>query len=696
MHPLGVGKIYLLKFKTMVFDPQQFFAIAECCEHSPFGKKLPNALYIHHSALSSLEAILTEYEEQARTLLTESNQFDLIKFHTDQPKISYLCYPNFDHDPHPALKKSIIIDLLTQEINIWEYEKRDNPPILHRKETFLTPDYPLYEIFAHLTHCEESLGLLDQARAIGTKQQWEKRLLAHHISFNGHFLTCKVEFKNPQRKIERHKAALMRNELSRPVKTALDLGIFQEGMSFFDYGCGYGGDFERISQRGFVSHGWDPHYRPDEPLHKADIVNLGYIINVIESLGERREALINAWHLTKQVLIVAAQVLIDDERRGVVAFGDGIITNRNTFQKYYEQEELKIYIDQVLKVDSIPISLGIYLIFKDEEKAQLFRASFFRSKLKTPRIQRKVRRFEDYQILLNPLIEFVTNRGRLPVKGELENEGEIKLEFGTIRKAFKLVLEATDQQEWEEIEEKRRQDLLLYIALSSFKERPKYVHFSYEMREDIKALFGNYQKACLLADLTLLSLRDLQNIADLCRKSKVGKKTANSLLIHVNALENLEPILRLYEGTANRTFGRLDDCNIIQLYFHKAQIAYLSVPNFDTEAHPIIMEKMTIDLQNLKVYYWAADLEANPPIIHEKEKFVTENYPLYNKFLKLTNQEKERGLFNYKKIHYLRDWLKILTENCIEIKGHSIYWRKDADPYQVKLLKSKINQRKKQ
>ena len=84
---------------------------------------------------------------------------------------------------------------------------------------------------------------------------------------------------------------------------------------------------------------------------------------MIEDINERRDSLINAWELTNKVLIVAAQVLIDDRDRGVIAYGDGIITNRNTFQKYYEQEELKFYIDQVLEVDSVPISFGIFLVY---------------------------------------------------------------------------------------------------------------------------------------------------------------------------------------------------------------------------------------------------------------------------------------------------------------------------------------------
>jgi hypothetical protein len=40
-----------------------------------------------------------------------------------------------------------------------------------------------------------------------------------------------------------------------------------------------------------------------------------------------------------------------------------MITSRNTFQKYYDQEELKLYIDQFLGVDVVPVALGIYFVF---------------------------------------------------------------------------------------------------------------------------------------------------------------------------------------------------------------------------------------------------------------------------------------------------------------------------------------------
>jgi DNA phosphorothioation-associated putative methyltransferase len=146
---------------------------------------------------------------------------------------------------------------------------------------------------------------------------------------------------------------------------ALEAGLLNQNTSFFDYGCGQGGDLERVAKLGYESAGWDPHYRPDSSFVAADVVNLGYVINVIESQAERREALIKAWELTGQVLIVAAQVLIA-QGNNQIAYGDGVITSRNTFQKSYDQEELKIYIDQVLGVDAVPAGLGIYFVFRDE------------------------------------------------------------------------------------------------------------------------------------------------------------------------------------------------------------------------------------------------------------------------------------------------------------------------------------------
>ncbi|MEW6494563.1 MAG: DNA phosphorothioation-associated putative methyltransferase [Cyanobacteriota bacterium] len=497
--------------------------------------------------------------------------------------------------------------------------------------------------------------------------------------------------------IERHRAAIVRIDLSKPVKLAIESAILSKDSTFFDYGCGHGGDIQRLAQQGYTSKGWDPYYQPDNLLTSADIVNLGYVINVVEDPAERREALLKAWELTQKVLLVSAQVLIGDRADGQIAYGDGIVTRRNTFQKYYEQEELKAYIDQVLGVDAIPVALGIYFVFRDEAQAESFRASRFRSRTTTPRIRANVKRFEDYQELLTPLMTFVTERGRLPTPTELPSTPDIVAEFGTLRRAFQVILQVTDQAEWDAISDKRRYDLLVYLGLTQFSRRPKFGNLDNTLQSDIRAFFGNYKQACAAADLMLMSVGDLRLIANCCKQSKIGKLLPNALYVHVCALEALNPQLRLYEGCASRTIGRMEGATLVKFHFKVPKISYLFYPDFDADPHPALHTSMQIDLRDLQVVYRDYDTSENPPILHRKETFVMADYPLYEKFAKLTRQEENWGLLDHTStIGTRKGWQKCLKEHCAELRGHRVYWRKDADPYRVKLLLSARNRNNRQ
>jgi DNA phosphorothioation-associated putative methyltransferase len=123
-----------------------------------------------------------------RLAKTRSMRPNLTKLHRLCGKVSYLVYPDFETDPHPALVRSIKLSLRTGEIDCLEYTARANPPILHRKETFLTGDHPLYAKFARLTQQEEKHGLLDDAATIGTRDGWSKRLSAAGLVVHGHRL----------------------------------------------------------------------------------------------------------------------------------------------------------------------------------------------------------------------------------------------------------------------------------------------------------------------------------------------------------------------------------------------------------------------------------------------------------------------------------------------------------------------------
>ena len=172
----------------LLFRTGDAAAIDEACQRSLVGKLLPDDLYVHRSALDTLEPLLRIYEGCGRAYLGEVEGANLIKIHRRSGKLSYLIYPDFDTDPHPALLRCVKLSLRTRQLECYDYAQSANPPILHRKETFLHPDQPLFEKFARLTRQEEAHGLLTDTAGIGTRAGWEARLNEAGFVLRGHRL----------------------------------------------------------------------------------------------------------------------------------------------------------------------------------------------------------------------------------------------------------------------------------------------------------------------------------------------------------------------------------------------------------------------------------------------------------------------------------------------------------------------------
>lgn len=174
--------------------------------------------------------------------------------------------------------------------------------------------------------------------------------------------------------IDRHKTALVRHELSAPMKILARHGYLNGDHALFDYGCGRGDDLRELEAHGIDALGWDPNFRPDGEKVISHLVNLGFVINVIEDQDERMEALLGAWELTQTLLVISAMLANDSFIAQFTPYKDGVITSRNTFQRYYNQSELKHYIDKTLDENAIAVGPGIFYVFKDKLEEQRFLA----------------------------------------------------------------------------------------------------------------------------------------------------------------------------------------------------------------------------------------------------------------------------------------------------------------------------------
>ena len=425
--------------------------------------------------------------------------------------------------------------------------------------------------------------------------------------------------------------------------------------------------------------GWDPAFSPSEPKPESDIVNIGYVVNVIEDQAERSEALFHAWSLSRKVLVVSALTQMYGRGKNCVQFGDGFVTRLGTFQKLFEQSELRSYIKQVTGSEAWPAGIGIFYVFKDADLQQAYLLNRYRRPSTGPRKRVSELRYEEHKSLLEELIAAVAEFGRVPFDDEFARTQEIQDEFGSIRRAFSLIKRVTGIDEWTEIGDQRTQDLLVYLALSRFEVRPKYSQLATRLRRDIKAFFGSYSKACTMADLLLFRAGDPEAIDDACKESSIGKLLPKALYVHRDAIPSLEPQLRIYEGCARNFVGDIEDANIVKLHRHSGKVSYLCYPGFDKVPHPELHRSFKVNLRNLDINCYDYSESENPPILHRKETFLEESDARFGKFAKLTRQEERRGLCNETSTIGTRNgWQIRLAEAEVELRGHRLVASKNA------------------
>lgn len=477
----------------------------------------------------------------------------------------------------------------------------------------------------------------------------------------------------PALPVARHRTAIKRTDLSRPIRVARKDGLINSEVSVFDYGCGHGDDMHRLLGLGITCHGWDPVYRPNEDRVRADIVNLGYVVNVIENPGERAASLCEAWSLAEKVLIVSARLSHESAVDQQIAFEDGCVTRRQTFQKYYEQSELRDWIDQVLGVSGVAAAPGIFYVFREDETRQSFVATRFRRAILVPRLRQSEVVFEQNRALLEPLIQFISARGRLPDESELEVASAIRERLGSLKRAFAILRRVSGAEQWEAIRKERAQDLLVYLALARFGGRPRFSQLPRELQLDVRAFFSTYSRASDLADKLLFSAGDRDEVDRVAKTSQVGKLLPISLYIHTDAISELTPLLRVYEGCARALIGSVEGANIVKLHLDTPLISYLSYPEFEKEPHPALSASLLVDLQTFRVKYREYTDSDNPPILHRKEAFLAPEHPLRAKFARLTQHEERLGL--YKDTHSigtLKGWEDCLKARGLRLAGHRV------------------------
>ena len=473
-----------------------------------------------------------------------------------------------------------------------------------------------------------------------------------------------------QPEVKREKTAIVRFRHSKPVLLALSHGIIEPSTSVFDYGCGRGEDVRYLRSQGIQANGWDPHYQPDTTPTAADVVNLGYVLNVIEDPVEREATLRNAYDLAQRVLVIAVRVDHALLETGT-EFSDGLITSRGSFQKLYKQSEFKEYLEGSLGKRPHMVALGVAYIFKDEglESSYLVALSHKRVEASS--------RFAVEQFSANATaqryVQLSGQLGRPPVPAEFDNYAELLERFGSPARIERLARQILSPSGIDEVQQKRREDILTYAAMMRlqgvkpvpFRSLPR------ELQADIKMLWQSYSAALREGEGFLFQIGNPETVRRCCQHSPVGKKLPDALYVHRSAEDQTGALLRLLAFAARQIVGEVD-YNVLKISMDGRSISFLRYDDFDQDAHPLLRHSVKVYLPRAEYSIRDYSNSLNPPILHRKEMLVDPLHESYKIFCELTAQEEELGLLSRTDIGTKQAWISLLAENRLRIHDHQI------------------------
>lgn len=599
------------------------------------GKRVRGTMYAHFSAVAELgEGVGTLVQRAA--VHAGDFKWNVAKIGPDA--VSLLLYEEFESVGFPALLASFRLDLATSKAARTDYRKRDNPPILHRKEMLLPREHPLRPRFAALTRAAEEHGLFREPNKIGTRTRWAETVAAAGLRIEGQRL---VPLGQTTVEVARHRTAIVRRDLSQPLQLAIANNVLSSGNTIFDYGCGQGDDVAALTANGFDAFGWDPHHAKDGPRRAADVVNLGFVLNVVEDRHERAETLKAAWSYATRALSVAVMTIGKASFSGLRPYLDGYVTSRGTFQKYYAQQELRDFIEEALGEAPVALGPGMFVVFRDKELEQevllrrrsraIVRPVGMRSPARprptSPRVRPSLAEQvgPELEVLWTAMLE----RGRTLDADEFPVDVRQKFLAARVSpgRATELCLsQLFDQVELANAASTRREDILVHFALTIFPGAPRYTGLARSIQRDVRAFFGSHAAALQLARELLFSVGK-PDVLDVAVGTAVAEglgawRKEGTFRFHAPALDRMPAVLRVLVGCAGVLRGGIEGADFIDIKPEGPRVVFLSCLDADVRL-PVVYERTRVDLGRLR----STVEKPSGVVIYLKGKFLPADQP---------------------------------------------------------------------
>jgi DNA phosphorothioation-associated putative methyltransferase len=360
----------------------------------------------------------------------------------------------------------------------------------------------------------------------------------------------------------------------------------------------------------------------------------------------------------------------EDEVKGK-PFADGVLTRRNTFQRYYTQAELRQYVESTLRTNAIALAPGVFLVFKDQAAEQRFQIGRSRSRIRflrpsLPRLPRPPRpprvptarqsgsgaetppvprvpkapaprRPDPWELCAEEFDDLCRQweaLGREPVLDEIRYREELEKAFGSLPRAMKAALARLDHDALGTARAQRTEDILVYLALQRFYRRKPYRQLDIALQRDIKTFLGDYVSATDAADVLLAEVaapdaivRAAQQAAE---KGLGWLVEGKSLQLHSSLVGRLPAILRVYVGCASVLYGDVTMADLVKIHLSSGKVTIMRCDDFGAPL-PAVVERVKINLrtQDVRLFSYRTGTEFEPLVLYLKSRFMNEEMPGY-------------------------------------------------------------------
>jgi DNA phosphorothioation-associated putative methyltransferase len=305
------------------------------------------------------------------------------------------------------------------------------------------------------------------------------------------------------------------------------------------------------------------------------------------------ETLKAAWSFAQRAMCVAVMSLGKASTAGHRPYRDGFLTTRGTFQRYFDQQELRDLVQSTTGEAPLSLAPGIVAVFRDkdlEQEVLLRRRSraLFAGALPRPPLRER-RPLEPHVRKAREIIERVALRdriattlqtlrataislGRLPEPEEIpteEMEALAAQRVTALRGIDTLRKELVGDEDFERAAETRRQDLLVHIALSQVPGAPKYKTLPRSIQADIKAFFRSHAAGLEEGRRLLFAAGDrvsVQADAEAAAAAGLGGlRAGKSFRFKSDVLPRLPSRLRVMVGCAEVLQGGVDAADFVDI-----------------------------------------------------------------------------------------------------------------------------------